>query len=69
MNILDNISKEERLSYNIGNPKVMQELLHMLKPVEADSNAIVIGVIYRLLMVFLKNLVYLYRSQMSIDYQ
>ncbi len=51
MNILDTVSKEERLSYNIGNPKVIQELLHMLKPTETDSNAIVIGVIYRLLMV------------------
>ena len=62
MNILDNVSKEERLSYNIGNPKVIQELLHMLKPTETDSNAIVIGVIYRLLMVsYMVLLVYLYR--------
>ena len=62
MNILDSVSKEERLLYNIGNPNVMRELLYMLKPTESDSNGIVIGVIYRLLMVsFIFDIVYFLR--------
>ena len=55
LELLENVAVEEQLAYNIGNPEVMAELLRMLRPIEDESNPVVIGVIFRLLMVNSRN--------------